>query len=316
MHLPARILTVAGLLFSFLIIALAQSPFERRVSDDQRPFRFEVDAVNLLVAVNDKKSGRFITDLEPSDFEIEEDGVRQTISNFIPQTEQPLTIAMCVDTSASVKVKLSFEKRAALDFLFTIMRPTDRTLLAEFDTGVQLLHDFTYNPNDLAREIENLRAGGGTSLYDAIYLVSEQKMLAEQGRKTMVILSDGSDLTSRRTLDEALRMAHLAEVTIYAIATTRFGADVDHEGERSLKFLTESTGGRVYFPFSESQFTDAFREIEQELRSQYNITYTPTNRSKDGTFRKIKVKVKHDNVVVRHRKGYYAELSTAAAGGF
>jgi len=281
--------------------------------DRDGPIRVEVEAVNVLVTVTDKDTGKFIKNLTADDFEILEDGVPQRITNFSSQTNLPLTIALCVDTSSSVKLKLDFEKEAALDFLYTIVRPTDRALLAEFDTGVTLLHDYTSNPNDLAEEVKNLRAGGGTSLFDAIYLISEQKMLYESGRRTMVILSDGSDLTSTHTFEEALQMAQRAEVAIYAVSTTHFGADVDHEGDNSLKQMTDSTGGRVFFPFSSSQFTKAFRDIEEELRSQYNIAYEPTSKVRNGAFREIKVKVNHPNAAVRHRQGYYAARPTQLA---
>ena len=293
------------------LLMLAALPAQQ----EDRPFRVEVDAVNVLVSVNHPETGKFITNLDASQFEIYEDGERQEITNFSQQTDLPLTIAMCIDTSSSVKIKLEFEKEAALDFLHSVMRPTDKTLLAEFDTGVTLLHDFTSNPNDLVREIERLRAGGGTSLYDAIYHVSEQKLLEETGRKTMVILSDGSDLTSTNTYEEALQMAHRAEVTIYAISTTRFGADIDHEGDNALRQLTESTGGRSFFPYSTSLLTRAFRDINEELRSQYSITYVPTNTRKDGTFREIEVKLRTDrDANVRHRKGYYAPTDRADTG--
>ena len=268
--------------------------------------RVRVEAVNVLVTVNDEDSGRFIKNLARSDFEVLENGVLQTITNFSQETNLPLTIALCVDTSASVKVKLDFEKEASLDFLFTVMRPNDRALLAEFDTGVTLLHDYTPNPNDLAEEIKNLRAGGGTSLYDAVYLISEQKMLHETGRRTMIILSDGSDLTSSHTFDDALQMAQKAEIAIYAVSTTRFGADIDHEGDNALKQLAEATGGRVFFPYSSTDFAKSFSAIEQELRSQYNLAYVPTDKARDGTFREITVKVRRGGVTVHHRKGYYA----------
>ena len=281
--------------------------------DLDEPIRVEVEAVNVLVTATDKETGKFIRDLSAEDFEVYEDGVREQITNFSSQTNLPLTIALCVDTSSSVKLKLEFEKEAALDFLYTIVRPTDRALLAEFDTGVTLLHDYTSNPNDLAEEVKNLRAGGGTSLNDAIYLISEQKMLYESGRRTMVILSDGSDLTSTHTFEEALRMAQRAEVAIYAVSTTRFGADVDHEGDNALKQMTDNTGGRVFFPYSSSQFTKAFTEIEEELRSQYNIAYVPTKKLRDGAFRKIDVKVNRDNTLIRHRKGYYSPLPVKRA---
>ena len=131
-------------------------------------------------------------------------------------------------------------------------------------------------------------------------------MLNEPGRKTVVILSDGADLTSKHTFEETLRMSYQAEITIYAISTTRFGADVDHEGDNALRQLTESTGGRVFFPYSTSQLEEAFQEVDRELRSQYNLTYVPTNKRKDGEFREIKVKVSRDSVNIRHRQGYFA----------
>ncbi|MCK5353193.1 VWA domain-containing protein, partial [bacterium] len=189
----------------------------------------------------------------------------------------------------------------------------DKALLVEFDTGVTLVHDFTSNPNNLVREIKLLRAGGGTSLYDAVYLVAEQKMLQEEGRKTVVILSDGADLTSKHTFEEMLRMAYQSEITVYAISTTRFGADIDHEGDNALRQLTESTGGRAFFPYSAEQLASAFQEVDQELRSQYNLTYVPSNKKRDGSFRKIKVKVDQGGVRLRHRQGYFAPDAASSA---
>lgn len=290
-----------------LTFAMFLSPAAQRRQSDER-ITVEVEAVNVLVSVTDQKMGTFITDLDVSRFEVFEDGIRQEITNFSQQTNLPLTIAMCVDTSSSVKLKLKFEKTAALDFLYTIMRPTDRALLAEFDTGVTLLHDFTSNPNDLVEEIKLLKAGGGTSLYDAIYLVTEQKLLYETGRKTLIVLSDGADLTSVHTFDDALRMAQISETAIYAVSTTRFGASIDHEGDNALRQLTDNTGGRAFFPYSTSELSKAFSKIEEELRSQYNLAYKPRNRRKDGTFRSIKLEVDWSDARVRHRKGYYAPV--------
>ena len=279
---------------------------EPRLPRQREPIRVEVEAVNVLVTVHDKTTRKFITDLGVDDFSIIEEGVYQRITNFSQQINLPLTIALCIDTSSSVKIKLGFEKEAAIDFLFTVMQPRDRVLLLEFDTGVTLLHDFTSNPNDIVGEIRRLKAGGGTSLYDAIYLISEQKMLAEKGRKTLVILSDGADLTSQHTFQEALELGHKAEVSIYAISTTRFGADIDHEGDNVLKQMAESTGGRAFFPYTAKQLTSSFKLINEELRSQYNLAYVPTNKAKDGRFRRLKVRVRRDDVIIRHRKGYFA----------
>ena len=280
--------------------------------EGQAPFRVEVEAVNILATIHDKDTREFVTDLTREDFEIYENGVRQDITNFTQQINLPLTIALCMDTSSSVRLKLAFEKETAIDFLYAVMRPIDRALLVEFDTGVTLVHDFTSNPNDLVREIKLLRAGGGTSLYDAVYLVAEQKMLQEEGRKTVVILSDGADLTSKHTFEEMLRMAYQAEITVYAISTTRFGADIDHEGDNALRQLTEGTGGRAFFPYSAEQLVSAFQEVDQELRSQYNLTYVPSNKKRDGAFREVKVKVARKSVSIRHRQGYFAPAESSS----
>ena len=301
-----------------LCLFLTNTAAQRGENDEegQAPFRVEVDAVNILTTIHDKDTRKFVTDLTKEDFEIYEDGVRQDITNFTQQINLPLTIALCMDTSSSVRLKLAFEKDTAMDFLYAVMRPVDKALLVEFDTGVTLVHDFTSNPNDLVREIKLLRAGGGTSLYDAVYLVAEQKMLQEEGRKTVVILSDGADLTSKHTFEEMLRMAYQAEITVYAISTTRFGADIDHEGDNALRQLTEGTGGRAFFPYSAEQLAAAFQEVDQELRSQYNLTYVPNNKKRDGSFREIKVKVARKDIRLRHRQGYFApsESSTEKPG--
>lgn len=277
---------------------------------EEDPIRVEVDVVNILVSVHEEKSGLFIRDLSPADFEIYEDGIRQEITNFVEETGLPLAIALCIDTSSSVRIKLKFEKEAATDFLFSVMTPRDKTLLVEFDTAATLLHDFTSNPNRLTQEIKRLRAGGGTSLYDAIYLVSEQKLKNVDGRKVLVILSDGADQTSISTYEEALREAFEAEAAVYAISTTRFGADVDHAGDNALRQLANKTGGRAYFPYSTGELSKAFNSINEELRNQYSVSYMPRNKKADGTFRKVRVKVRYPNKILFYRKGYFAPLKS------
>lgn len=301
--LTAAALAALMLIFFLILPASAQDP-----SEELEPFRVDVDAVNVLVTVTDKDTGEFIRNLPRSAFRVYEDGEEQEITNFSQQTNMPLTIALCIDTSSSVKMKLEFEKEAALDFLYTILQPRDKALLAEFDTGVSLLHDFTTNPNDLSEEIKKLKAGGGTSLYDCLHLISEQKLLYEDGRRTMVVLTDGSDLSSKHTPDEALASVLKAEAAIYAISTTNLGTDMDWQGDLTLKNITNQTGGRVFFPYSNGELIKSLKDVENELRNQYSLTYVPKNLKKDGTHRRINLKVDVDNKILRFRKGYYAPL--------
>jgi len=266
----------------------------------------EVEAVNVLVTVMDR-DGRFVTDIPKNRFRIFEDEFEQNITNFISETEMPLKIGLLMDTSSSVRMKLDFEKQAATNFIRSIMRSDDLALLVEFDQGVSLLHDFTRQPTAIVREIKKLRAGGGTALLDAIYTVSRDKMVGRESRKTLVVLSDGQDLNSVRTLDETLDMAKDAGVVIYSIGTSRFGATVNRKGEKMLENLSEQTGGRAFFPYSADMLQEAFELINQELRSQYSLTYVPTNKLRDGTYREIEVKLNDGKKLsLRYRKGYFA----------
>jgi len=266
----------------------------------------EVEAVNVLVTVMDR-DGHFVTDIPKSHFHVYEDDFEQTITNFMSETDMPLKVGLLIDTSSSVRMKLDFEKQAATNFIRSVMRTGDVALLVEFDQGVSLLHDFTRNPSAIVREIKKLRAGGGTALLDAIYTVSRDKMVGPEARKALVLLSDGQDLNSVRNLDETLDMAKDAGVVIYSIGTSKFGADVNRKGEKMLEQLSDQTGGRAFFPYSADLLNEAFELINQELRSQYSLTYVPTNKLRDGTYREIKVKVddKRD-LSLRYRKGYFA----------
>ncbi len=262
--------------------------------------------VNVLVTVTDRK-GRFVTDLRRDRFRVNEDGVQQPISNFSHQTDLPLSLALLMDTSSSIRTQLDFEKKAATQFLYAVMEPQDQALLVEFDAGVSLLHDFTNRPSSIAREIRNLRSGGGTALLDAIYAVCRDKLIDGSERKVIVVVSDGLDRSSKHGLEESLQIAHKAGAIIYTVGTTRFVADVSSEGEKTLKRLAEETGGRALFPYSIGQLSLAFEEINMELRSQYSLTYVPINKSRDGQFRRIRVRIlKGKRLKIRHRKGYYA----------
>ncbi len=268
--------------------------------------RVEVEAVNVLVTVTNKR-GQLVTDLAKDRFEIREDGAVQEITNFSHQTDLPLRIALLIDTSSSVRVKLDFEKQAATKFIYSVMRLADRALLVEFDSGVSLVHDFTRRPGDIAKAIKKLRAGGGTALMDALYAVSRDKMTEGEARQTIVVVSDGRDIDSRRTMEETLEMVDRSGVTIYAVGTNRFAADRYDKGEKLLRDLVAHTGGRAFFPYSVERLEDTFESINDELRSQYNLTYVPGNRHTEGQFRKIKVRLLNDKgLIIRYRRGYFS----------
>lgn len=271
---------------------------------ESQPIRVQVEAVNVFVTVTDEK-GRFVTDLTQDRFIVYEDGVPQQIRNFTRELNRPLSIALLLDTSSSVRLKLDFEKEAAINFLRSVMRYRDQAMVVEFDRGVTMLSDFTGNPAQLAARIEALEAGGGTALWDALYLVSRDKMTARDARKTIIVLSDGEDQDSKHTWEEAREMLQVSEVTVYAIGTSRFGASSSKEGEENLKLIAEETGGTAFFPYSAERLEEAFDLINTELRSQYTITYQPQNQVRDGRFRKIEVRlIDGKGLKIRHRKGY------------
>jgi len=275
-------------------------------------YRVRVDLVNVICSVFEKDTHSFLTSLSREDFEIHEDGQKQEIENFARETDMPLTLAMLIDTSQSVGPKLQFEKDAATGFFHSILREKDRAMLVEFDSGVTLVQDFTNDPNKLASEISNLRAAGGTSLYDAIYLSCDEKLIRETGRKAIIILSDGADESSKFNLEQATEMALRAEAIIFAISVTRggqFGVEENTKGDDNLKDLVEETGGQIFFPVQIEDLYENFQQINQELRSQYSIGYTSTNSENDGLYREIRIKVLEGGFKLNYRKGYYAPSS-------
>jgi Ca-activated chloride channel homolog len=278
-----------------------------RISD--QTYRVSVDLVNIFCSVWDQKTNAFVTTLTRENFSVYEDNRRQEIKNFSRDTNLPLTIALLIDTSQSVAPKLKFEQEAATNFFFTVLKDKDRAMLVEFDSGVTMIQDFTSDSNKLAKQIKTLRAAGGTALYDAIYLSCDEKLIREMGRKTVVLLSDGEDSSSKHTYEEALQMALRAEATIFAISVSRggfFGVGGSKTGDRVLEQLAEETGGRVFFPFKVEELEEAFQHISRELRSQYNLGYLSSNTQRDGGYRKVEVKLAEKGLKMRYRRGYYA----------
>ena len=185
-------------------------------------------------------------------------------------------------------------------------------MVVEFDSGVSMVQDFTNDTNKLAKGIRSLKAAGGTALYDAIYHVCDEKLIRETGRKAIVILSDGDDTSSKLAFEPALEMALRAETIIFAISTSRggyFGVGSDTPGDKLLKRFAEDTGGQAIYPFKIEELEDSFRQINQELRSQYSIGYLSRNEKRDGTYRKVEIKVAEKGLRLNYRRGYYAPTS-------
>ncbi|MBZ5495037.1 MAG: VWA domain-containing protein [Acidobacteriia bacterium] len=289
----------------------AQSDKQRlpgRISD--QTYRVPVDLVNVFVSVYNKDTKSFVTNLAREDFTVYEDGKKQEITNFAREANLPLTLGLLVDTSNSVAPKLKFEQEAASNFFYTVLKPGDRAMLVEFDSAVTMSQDFTNDPNKLAKQIKLMQAAGNTALYDAIVRTCDEKLIRETGRKAIVILSDGDDSASTETLERARQMAVTAEATIFSISVNRggfFGVGGDtRAGDKVLRQLATETGGQALFPFQVEELDSSFREISQELRSQYNIGYVSSNLLRDGGYRKIEVKVAEKNLQLHYRKGYFA----------
>ncbi len=279
-----------------------------RISD--QTYRISVDLVNIFCSAWNKDTKAFVTNLAREDFAVYEDGMKQEIKNFARETNMPLTIALLVDTSQSVAPKLKFEQEAAINFFYTLLKENDRAMLVEFDSAVTMVQDFTNDPNKLAKQIRSMQAAGNTALYDAIVRTCDEKLIRETGRKALVILSDGNDSASTETLARAREMALNADVTIFSISINRgglFGVGGDSRGgDKVLQQLANETGGKALFPFLVEDLDSAFREISQELRSQYNLGYISGNTKRDGSYRKIEVKVGERSLKLNYRKGYFS----------
>jgi VWFA-related protein len=310
-----KLLLAAFLFASAIGSALQAQPAQRPgrtpavQEDEQTRITLDVTRVNILFTVTDKK-GRFITDLTKSDFEVIENKKTQNIMEFTAETDLPLRLAILVDTSNSIRDRFRFIQEASVEFLNSVMRPKqDRALVVSFDTNAQLVSEFIEDPEKLAAGIRDLRPGGGTSLYDAIFYTCRDKLGIERPRhkfrRAMVILSDGEDNQSNVTRDQALEMAQKADVVIYTISTNITRLETD--GDKVLKYLSSETGGQAFFPFKVEDLSQNFENIANELRHQYNIFYRPEPMKTDGSYQTVTLRIKgRKDMVVRARKGYYA----------
>jgi len=292
-------------------------------------FKAEVNVVNLFFNVKDKH-GMLIPNLTKNDFQVFEDGKPQTIKYFSAESNQPLTLGILIDTSPSQMHVLPIEQESCSEFLHSVLRPKDLAFLINFDADIDLDQDFTSNASQLAHALDRLQINGGasggglpgmgggpipnahprsTALYDAVFLAADEKLKNEVGRKAMIIFTDGEDEGSRLRIQDAIEAAQKADSICYVIliADRGFYGGFGYSGDAYMKKLAEETGGRVIEVGNrQDKLRAAFDQIQNELRSQYNIGYTPTNNKLDGSYRKIQIKAKGGELKVQARQGYYA----------
>lgn len=293
-----------------LLISLARlaGPSPALTQEPQPGYKLRVDVnlVSVMTTVLDS-SGQPAVGLNRDDFEIFEDGVRQELEVFEPQTHLPLVLALMVDASLSTAKDLHFEKESAARFIGQALAGQDRLAVYQFSDEVRRLSDYSRDVDALQRAVREITPDAGTALYDAIVRGSRE-LARSQGRKVMILVTDGDDTTSENDFHAALGAAQRAEALLYAVVIRpiRSEAGRNVRGEHALTQLAEGTGGRVFFPDRVEELDQIFPAINQELRTQYLLGYYPKPNASAGNFRRIEVHVKRPGLVVRHRAGYYA----------
>ena len=330
--MPARItsflfksLSVAVISFATAVSVSAQKP---KASPSPTPpgetpqgiERIAIRRVRLPITVTDKK-GNFVPGLTQNDFTILEDKVPQAIETFSDDLSQttPLYVAVLMDTSGSTAGKLKFQQESAMNFIQTVVKPRkDRVLFATFDDEINLMQDFTDKLDLLDKAVYSVKkVGMHTALFDAIWQFCDEKMRSVPGRRVLLVVSDGEDTYSRANIRDAIDIAQRTETTIFAISTkagflaTVPGVEagqVADKKDKDLLTLAEETGGTAFFTGDMLSLERSFTRISKELRAQYLVTYNPTNKSYDGSFRKIDVKLAdgRGDLKVRTKRGYKA----------
>ena len=313
-------LTVFGLFLALAgaIVLLAQ---------DDNTIRLDVNLVSIFASVRGKNNA-LISNLEKGDFKIYEDGKEQQIKNFTRETDLPLTLGLLVDTSSSQERLIETEQRAASQFFSKVIREKDQAFLIQFGAEAELLQDLTNSPRLLQKGLQQLRlsvpVGGlhpgpvptmqnqaGTILYDAVYLAANDELKREVGRKAVILITDGVDTGSKITRDKAIEAAQKDDVIIYSIfyqdrQAYGGGLTFGGGGEGELRRMSSETGGQVFHVDRNHSLDDIFKELQDEMRSQYAITYQPPNPKRDGTYHKIDIKLANKDYKPQARKGYYA----------
>jgi VWFA-related protein len=282
---------------------------QSQTDDTQTIVHLGVNEVNLIFTVTDKH-GHYIPNLQQSDFALLDDQKAPArVNSFHQQINLPLRVGIVIDASTSIRSRFQFEQQSATEFLLDILKAkSDRAFVMGFDVTPTVTQDWTNNIDALETGVNRLRPGGGTALFDAVYTACRDKLLSERGpepvRKAIVLISDGDDNQSRVYPDEVIKECERAETIIYAISTN--WTPSRGKGDQVLTQMAESTGGRVFFPPSVEEMSNSFKDIEEELRSQYALTYTPADFKYDGSFRSIYLYCNDRRYQARAKKGYFA----------
>jgi Ca-activated chloride channel family protein len=270
--------------------------------------RVPVNEVNVVFTVTDKHN-RYVKGLSKADFKVVDDSRPvQDIRSFRHETDLPLQVGLLIDASNSIRDRFKFEQESAIEFLNDTIRPRyDQAFIIGFDVAPELTQDFTDSSEKLSNGVRALRPGGGTAMFDAIYYACRDKLLKSQQtssvRRAIILVSDGDDNQSHVTGGEAIEMALRANVIVYTISTNFPSGG---PGDKVLRRIADATGGRSFEPFQLSQVANAFAEIQDDLRSQYALSYHPDNFARDGRYRTIEISALRKGLRVRSRTGYYA----------
>ena len=284
------------------------APNSPQIDEPVTTLQVQVNEVNLIFTVIDKH-GTFITGLKRENFGLLDDGRPPlAVLRFTQQTNLPLRVGIMLDTSSSIRQRFQFEQDSAIEFLLQILHLNDRAFVEGFDIETDVAQDFTNNVDLLNQGIRKLRPGGGTALFDALYKTCKDQMLPLQEtgavRRALILVSDGDDNYSRVQESDAIKMCQRADTIVYTISTNI--SPSKDKGDDVLKAISEATGGKPFYPTKLEDVAIGFRNIEEELRSQYHLVYRPANLKADGSFRTIYLQATDRRYNVRAQKGYFA----------
>ena len=293
-------------------VATDKAPKENlsTVTEGDTTIRRTINEVSVVFTVTDKHN-HYVKDLTKTDFKIIDDQRPvEDIRSFRREKDLPLQVGLLIDASNSIRDRFKFEQESAIEFLNDIIRPHyDQAFVIGFDEGAEVTQDFTDNTGSLAKGVRALRPGGGTAMYDALYYACRDKLLkspqASSVRRAIILVTDGDDNASHVTREEAIDMALRANVIVYTISTNFPSGG---PGDKVLQRIADATGGRAFQPFQLEQVADAFLQIQDDLRSQYELSYRPQAFVHDGRFRTIEISALRKGLKVRSRNGYYAPV--------